>query len=134
MGKAGDVLFGKPSKEKSESGNNNNKLLTGALSPALGYLTGGGGMMGNLLGVNGGAAQTQGLENYANAGGMQFLRDQGLKGIESNQAAKGLLNSGSTLTSMNKFNSGLASTYLDHFMSQLNDFSKAWTWCWRSSC
>jgi hypothetical protein len=62
MGKAGDVLFGKPSKEKSESGNNNNSLLTGALSPALGYVTGGGSMMGNLLGVNGGSCSDGGVE------------------------------------------------------------------------
>lgn len=124
MGKVKDTLFGSPAKGKSESGNLNNNLLTGAFSPALGYLTGGGNMMGNLLGVNGGAAQTEGLNNFANSGGINFLREQGTKAITSSKAAQGLLNSGSYGTALEKFGQGLGSTYLNQFMSQLLDFSK----------
>lgn len=124
MGGASDTIFGAKSKEKSESGNVNNTLLTSSLSPALGYLTGGGNMMGSMLGVNGAAAQTGALNNYANSGGMQFLQEQGMKGITSSKAAQGLLNSGSYGTALAKYNQGLASTYLNQFMSQLQDYSK----------
>jgi hypothetical protein len=108
---------------KSDQVNVNNQMLTDAFKPALGYVTGGGNMMGSLLGVNGGPAQTGALTNFANSGGMQFLRQQGMQGIESSQAAKGLLQSGSTLKAMDKFNNGLASTYLNQFMSNLKDYA-----------
>lgn len=124
MGGATDTIFGAKSKEKSESGNLNNDLLTGAMSPALGYLTGGGNLLGNMLGVGGAPAQTDALNNYAKSGGMDFLMQQGQKAITSSKAASGLLNSGSYGTALEKYGQGLASTYLNQYMSQLLDFSK----------
>lgn len=63
--------------------------------------------------------QNSALENWANSGGMQFLREQGMKSINANQSAKGLLQSGATGTALTKFNNGLASTYLNQYMQNL---------------
>lgn len=122
MGGVKDTLFGTGG--KSDQTNVNNNMLTGSLGPALGYVTGGGNMMSNLLGIGGAPAQTDALEKYANSGGMQFLREQGMKGITSSKAAQGLLQSGSYGTALAKYNNGLASTYLNQYMSSLNDLSK----------
>lgn len=124
MGGVKDTIFGAKAKQKSESGNLNNDLLTGSLSPALGYVTGGGNMIGNLLGVGGGPAQTGALENFANSGGMKFLQDQGMKTVTSSKAAQGLLQSGSYGTALEKYGQGLASTYLNQYMSNLLDYSR----------
>lgn len=128
MGGVGDALFGKPSEQSSDSTSHSGNLaypaISGAFSPALGYTTQGGGMMANLLGLGGGPAQTAGLQNFADSGGMKFMQDQGNRQINSNQAAKGLLNSGSTLKALEKYGQGLGSTYLNQYMSQLMDLSK----------
>lgn len=126
MGGVSRTLFGAPSKEKSssESGDTAYPAISGALTPALNYTTQGGDMMANLLGVGGGPAQTDALNNFANSGGMQFVQNQGLNGIASNNAAKGLLQSGSTLQAMDKYNQNLASTYLTQYMGGLDNLSK----------
>lgn len=128
MGKVGRTLFGGPSRSSesslSHSGNVNNDMLTGSLGGTVGSTGKASSMLENLLGLNGGPAQTSGLENFSNSGGMQFLRDQGMKGIESNSAAKGLLNSGSYGQALAGFNNNLASTYLNQYMSNVNDLGK----------
>jgi len=118
------TLFGSPSKESSESGNHAYPAINSAFGPALGYVTQGGSMLGNLLGVGGGPAQTSALENFSNSGGMQFLMDQGQRAITSSKAASGLLKSGSYGTALEKYGQGLASTYLNQYMNNLLDFSK----------
>lgn len=119
------VLFGKgPKPETSESGNKAYDSINSSFSPGFSYFTGGGDMMGNLLGVNGEPAQTGALENFANSGGMQFLMDQGQKAITSSKAAQGLLNSGSYGTALEKYSQGLASTYLNQYLQNLTDYSK----------
>ena len=83
----------KPQTQESESGNHAWEGLNTSLSPATGYVTQGGDMLANLLGVGSGgtAAQTGALDNFANSGGMGWLMDQGNRMINSNQSAKGLL-------------------------------------------
>jgi hypothetical protein len=125
MGGVGDFLFGKkPKPESSQSGNLNNDLITGAFKPALGYLTSGGNAVSSLLGLGGGPAQTEGLENFANSGGMNFLMDQGRRAITSSKAASGLLKSGSYGTALTKYGQGLGSTYLNQYMDHLFNLSK----------
>lgn len=119
MGGVGKTLFGGPAKSSGHSYNRNYSEVSDAMTPAMGYVTQGGGMMGNLLGVNGGAAQREGLDNFTNSGGMEFLREQGNNQINSNQAAKGLLESGSTLKELTKYGQGLGSTYLNQYMEHL---------------
>lgn len=67
-------------------------------------------------GADGLSPQQSALENFSNSAGMGFLRDQGMKAINANQSAKGLFNSGSTGTALEKFGQGLASTFLDKFL------------------
>jgi hypothetical protein len=116
MGGIGKTLFGDSgggSTSDSESGNHAWGPINSAFSPALGYVTSAGNMVQNLLS---GSGQNQGLNNFANSSGMEFVRDQGMQGITSSQAARGLLNSGSTLKAMNKFGQGVGSTYLNNYM------------------
>jgi hypothetical protein len=75
--------------------------------------------MSSLLGLGGSGQQTTALNNFANSGGMNFLKEQGQDMITSNQAAKGLLNSGDTLKASQQYGQGLASTYLNQFMQNL---------------
>lgn len=81
------------------------------------------GQLGALLGVpgSGAYAQTaqQGLSNYLNSAGYQFQRDQGVDAINSSAAARGLLNSGSTLKGITKFGQDLASTNFNNYLQQL---------------
>lgn len=68
--------------------------------------------------------QTSALDQWANSGGMQFLREQGIKAIEGSRAGRGLLQSGDTATELLKFGQGLGSTYLNQYMDQLLNHAK----------
>ncbi len=119
MGKVGRTIFGGPSQGKSESGNLAWDAVSGAMTPMLGYGQQGGDMIAKLLG-----GDPSGAQAFANSGGMKFLQDETNKQVTSNQAAKGLLKSGSTLTALQDRGHGLASTYLKDYMGSLFDFSK----------
>lgn len=127
MGGITDTLFGHPSQGSSHAESHSSNLaypaISHAMTPALSYTTRGGDMISNLLGLSGGPAQTAGLENFAHSGGMDFLREQGNRQITSNQASKGLLNSGDTLKAEEKYGQGLGSTYLNQYMQSLMGFS-----------
>jgi hypothetical protein len=119
------ALMGKPPQPaSSESGNHAYDSINKSFSPGFDYFTKGGDMLGNMLGVGGGPAQTDALNNFANSGGMQFLMDQGQKMVTSSKAAQGLLKSGSYGTALEKYGQGLASTYLNQFLDHLTDYSK----------
>jgi hypothetical protein len=110
----------KPQEQSSSSGNHAWEPIKNAFSPALGYVTKGGDALSALLGLNGdGAAQKAALDNFANSAGMQWQQEQGNRMINSNQAAIGLLQSGSTLTGIQKYAQGLGSTYLNSYMDKL---------------
>jgi hypothetical protein len=125
MGKnIGRTIFGGPEKSKSHSYNRNFSEVSDAMEPSLGYVGAGGNAMSDLLGLGGGEAQTEGLEKFANSGGMEFLRDQGNNQINSNASARGLLKSGSTIKSLERYGQGLGSTYLNQYMGNLKDLSQ----------
>ena len=111
-------FFKKPKAQEQESGNKAYGDISGALKPALGYVTQGGDALANLLGVGSGD-QSAALDKFANSSGMSWLMDQGNRMINSNQAAKGLLQSGSTLAASQKYGQGLGSTYLNSYMDKL---------------
>lgn len=126
MGKIGGVLFGKkpkPATSTSHSGNYAYDGINSAFSPNFGFTNSAGSMMSNLLGLGGGPAQLDALNNFANSGGMQFLREQGNNQVNSNQAAKGLLQSGDTLKELTKYGQGLGSTYLNQYMQNLGSLA-----------
>lgn len=114
----------KRAKSKQESGNKAYQPISEALTPTLGYVQKGGDAVSNLLGLNGGPAQTEGLEKFSSSGGMDFIREQGQRQIEGSQASKGLFASGDTGRELAKFGQGLGSTYLKDYISSLFEVSK----------
>lgn len=120
-----DAVFGSEGKkkEKTESGNHAWDPIKGAFTPALGYVTQGGNAVANLLGVGGGD-QTGALSNFANSGGFKFLLDEGTDSINSNFYARGLGESGAAMKGLEKYRSGLASTYLQQYTDNLLNLAK----------
>lgn len=126
MGGLISSIFGGSSKKAEnqstqESGNYNRDLLTNAFSPALGYTAQGGGQLADLLGLNGqdAGAQAGARADFRNTPGYQFAMDEGSRAITGSQAAKGLLNSGSTLKSLNKFGQGMADQTYQSYIQNL---------------
>lgn len=116
MGAVGDVLFGKSGESKSKSANQAWEAIESAFTPALGYVTDAGGMMKNML--------AQGPGGFADTGGFKFLMDQGTNQVNSNFYSRGLGQSGAAMKGLEKYRHGLASTYLNQYMDQLNNFGK----------
>lgn len=77
------------------------------------------------LGLGGDPAATQkALDTYLNSTGYQFNFNQGQNAITSNKAASGLLNSGSTLKSLDAFGTGLADQYGQQYANNLAGVSE----------
>lgn len=85
----------------------------------------------NLLNESRPQASTPGqgsaLENFSNSAGMDFLRGQGVKAIEASQAGKGMLQSGATGQALSSFGNNLAKTYLNDYLTHLNDYANIGT-------
>jgi hypothetical protein len=114
MGKVGRFLFGGPEKKREDSWNNAWPMLSQSLGSSVGYVGDAGNMLKSLL-----SGGTDGANAWANSGGMKFLQEQGNQMINSNQAAKGLLKSGSTLKRIEQYGQGLHSTYLNDYMKNV---------------
>lgn len=112
--------------ESQQTSNSSNQAYP-ALQQAFGGVTGqtanASNAIANLLGLGGTGAQDQGFQNFKNNSGYNFIRDEGLSGISGNQAARGLLGSGSTLKAMNKYNNNLADSFLNSYLQQLTGLS-----------
>lgn len=77
-----------------------------------------------LLGLGGDtAASDAAFQRYLDSSGYQFLLNAGNDAITANQAAAGLLNSGSTLKGITDYAQGLASTKFDNYLSHLTGLS-----------
>lgn len=82
--------------------------------------------IGNLLGVGGDpTAANNAFANYQNSTGTQFQLNEGSKAITTNNAAKGLLNSGATLKALTKYGQNLGSTTFNNYLSQLGGLQQA---------
>ena len=81
-----------------------------------------GGELSGFLGLGGDPAQSQAaLNTYLNSTGYKFNMAQGQNAITSDKAAAGLLNSGSTLKSLDQFGTGLADQYGQQYVGNLQD-------------
>jgi hypothetical protein len=82
-----------------------------------------------LLGTGGTAAQKTGannaFQNYLGSTGYNFNLQQGDNAINSNQAAKGLLNSGSTGKALTAYGQNLGSNYFNNYLGQLSGLAGA---------
>jgi hypothetical protein len=80
------------------------------------------GQAAGLLGLGGGDPAA--FQKYLNSSGYKFMLDSGSKAITGNAAARGLLNSGSTLKALTQFGQDLGSTKLDNYLGQLSNIAK----------
>jgi hypothetical protein len=66
------------------------------------------------------AAGNAGFSNYRDTSGYQFLMDQANNGIDANAAAKGAFQSGATAKALATYDTGLADSTENNYLSQLN--------------
>lgn len=116
------------SKGKSSSSNRAFDFLQGAYGGQVSAGTGASNALAAMLGV-GGTAQDQSnqnasFQNYLNSSGYKFQLNEGQNAIASSNAAAGLLNSGSAAKRLASYGQGLASNYLQQYMSQLGNLSQ----------
>lgn len=82
-----------------------------------------------MLGIGGTAEdqsnQNASFQNYLNSSGYRFQLGEGNNAINSNNSAKGLLNSGSALKRIAQYGQGLASNYLQQYMAQLSGLANS---------
>ena len=78
-----------------------------------------------MLGLGGDLeAQDKAFQNFQENSGFGFALDRGSRAITGNQAAKGLLNSGSTLKALEGFGQGLQQNSFSSFMDRLFNFKQ----------
>jgi len=114
-------LFGGGGTTQS-SKNVNRGLITDQFSGAAGQTGNATDAIAALLGIGGDPEEQQkAFDTWKGSTGYQFGLDQGSQAITGNSAAKGLLNSGSTLKALDQFGTDYASTkyqdYLDNIIN-----------------
>ncbi len=116
-----DIFGGKKATSQSTSQSiNTNKDLVDNMFSGMGQNgAGASNQMADMLGLNGNASQSQGFNNWKQSTGYQFGLNQGEDSITGNAATQGLLNSGSTLKSMNTYGQNYADTKYGDYMNQL---------------
>ena len=119
----GQSLLG-GSSSRSSSSNVNNGLLTSTYQPAAQQGVGAQNFIAQLLGLQGGDEANQGFQNYLNSSNYKFQLGEGMKALTSNNATKGLLNSGAALKGAQSFGQNLASTGFNNFLSQLGNVAQ----------
>jgi hypothetical protein len=107
------------SQQTSESRNQAYSFIRDTYSPTTALTGQGSNAIANLLGLNGATGQDAGFEKFRDSSGYNFIQDQGIRGITSSNAAKGLLGSGSALKAISGYSSNLASQFLDKYLANL---------------
>lgn len=113
------------SQQTSTSSNAALPFLQGALGGEVSRTSQGNNAIADLLGLNGSASQNAGFEQFRNSSSYNFLKEEGMRGINSNNAARGLLNSGSALRGISRFNNDLAGNFLDKYFEKLSGLSNS---------
>lgn len=109
-------LGGGKSKGSSNSSNVNNGMLAGSLGPATSATGNATSLMQSVLGG--------GPNGFADSGGYNFLLNKGTQDVNSNMASRGLLNSGADMKGLEDYRGGLAQTYLNNYMNQVNNMGQ----------
>lgn len=111
------------SQQTSTSSNQAFPSLNATLGPQVANTGKGTSAISDLLGLNGAGSQDAGFQRFLDSSGYNFVKQQGIAGIDASDASKGLLNSGAALTALNKYNNGLAMNYLNSYLAQLAGLS-----------
>jgi hypothetical protein len=109
-------LGGGKSKSNSNSNNVNNPMLASNLGPATQATGQATNLMSSML--NGGPG------GFADSGGFKFLMNQGTQDVNSNMASRGLLNSGADMKGLEDYRGGLAQTFLNNYLNQVNNMGQ----------
>lgn len=119
MGKVFRGIFG-GSSSKSESGNKNLQAVNAAAQPAIDRGNDAGEMLAAMLGFGGDPAMAAAATaRLADSMGMDFIRDQGSQAVTGNNAAKGLLGSGSTLRRLTEFGQESGAQFMGGLMDRI---------------
>jgi len=114
--------------QSTSSSNSNNQaypFLQAAFGGQTGYAASGNNVIASLLGLNGDTGQNQAFDNFRNSSGYNFIRDEGMKGINANNASRGLLGSGSALKALTGYNNNLATSFLNSYISNMSNLSNS---------
>lgn len=116
-------IFGGSKTKSTQTSNSSNQgygAISSALTPTLNQTGTATSAIQNLLGLGtgGGPAQDQAFQNYRDNSGYNFQMQQGQQAIAGSQAAKGLLDSGSTGKALTTFGQGLADQSLNNYLTQ----------------
>ena len=112
--------------QSQQTGNSYNQAYPGlnaTFAPATGNTAVGTNAIRALLGLDGGTAQDEGFQKFKDSSGYDFIRNEGIRGIDASNASKGLLNSGSALKGISSYSSGLAQNFLNSYLAQLQGLS-----------
>ena len=113
----GKLFSGSKQPNREESYNTNKDIINKALSGAMGNTSGASDLVAGLLGIGGDSeASAKAFGNFRDSAGYNFVKDEGLRAVNANQAAKGMFGSGATGRGYAKFSNNLASTYLNDFI------------------
>lgn len=107
------------SQQASSSSNQAYPFLQSKFGAQTGLARKGSNAIADLLGLNGATAQTGGFDRFKDSSGYGFVRDQGIDAINSNDASRGLLGSGSALKAITGYSSNLAKSFLDSYLNNL---------------
>lgn len=78
-----------------------------------------------LLGLGGDPkAGADAFNNYLNSTGYQFQLNQGQQAVTTNNASKGLLNSGATIKALARYGQGLGGQYFQSYLNNLQGLSQ----------
>lgn len=114
------------SSSKSNSGNQAYNSLNSTFTPQTQNGVNANNTEADLLGVGGDPTKANAaFQNYLNSSGYKFQLDQGSQAITGNNAAKGLLNSGSTLQSLTQYGQGLGAQYFQSFLNNLQGLTNS---------
>lgn len=107
------------SQNTSQSSNQAYPFLQSALGGQIGNVAKGSDILASLLGINGGDAGANAFNQFKDSSGYNFIRNEGVNGITSNKAAKGLLNSGAALKDITSYSSNLSNNFLNNYLTSL---------------
>jgi len=116
----GKLFSGGGTTQQSSSSNQGFDFLKNAFSGLVGQGGQASSALANMLGLGGGDAQTGAFDNWRKNTGYDFGFKQGQQGVVSSQAAKGLLNSGSTARALTQFGQDYGNSKVGDYMSQLS--------------
>lgn len=111
------------SQQTSQSYNQAYPFLQGALGDQVGNAGKGSDVIASLLGLGGSEDQSAAFNRFKDSSGYNFIQNEGVRGINANNASRGLLSSGSALKGISQYSSNLASNFLNSYLSNLTGLS-----------